>query len=220
LDTKPSARFIAALGDQHKLNALHRIDDIDAKRSGNDSRVGKTEHASSLRFADGLVAADHMDWPSLDFGECRMKRVVREMRLPYYFSCGRHRHRIRNCAYNEYDILAIDFSLHPILINGFGSATLVETFQCGRFYLIDSVSVVEPAPVKGGTHVAPSAARISEPGGNALPKDDPLDVTRFKSAAAKRMQEHRWRRRMGLQCLTVRVSDREVRHLISTGYEQ
>jgi hypothetical protein len=57
-------------------------------------------------------------------------------------------------------------------------------------------------------------------GGNALPKDDPLDVTRFKSAAAKRMQEHRWRRRMGLQCLTVRVSDREVRHLISTGYEQ
>jgi hypothetical protein len=29
---------------------------------------------------------------------------------------------------------------------------------------------------------------------------------------------HRWRRRLGLRCLTVRVSDRTVRHLISTGY--
>ena len=54
--------------------------------------------------------------------------------------------------------------------------------------------------------------------GNALPKDDPPDVTRFKSAAAKRVQAHRARARMGLRCLTVRVSDREVRHLISTGY--
>jgi len=55
-------------------------------------------------------------------------------------------------------------------------------------------------------------------GGNALPKDDPPDVTRFKSAAAKRVQAHRARARMGLRCLTVRVSDREVRHLIRTGY--
>jgi hypothetical protein len=55
-------------------------------------------------------------------------------------------------------------------------------------------------------------------GGNALPKDDPPDVTRFKAAAAKRVQAHRWRRRLGLQCLTVRVNDRPVRHLISTGY--
>jgi hypothetical protein len=55
-------------------------------------------------------------------------------------------------------------------------------------------------------------------GGNALPKDDPANVTRFKAAAAKRVQAHRWRRRMGLRCLTVRVSDRTVRHLISTGY--
>ena len=55
-------------------------------------------------------------------------------------------------------------------------------------------------------------------GGNALPKDDPPDVARFKAAAAKRLQAHRWRRRMGLRCLTVRVSDRIVRHLISTGY--
>jgi hypothetical protein len=55
-------------------------------------------------------------------------------------------------------------------------------------------------------------------GGNALPKDDPPDVTRFKAAAAKRLQEHRRRKRMGLRCLTVRVSDRIVRHLISTGY--
>ena len=55
-------------------------------------------------------------------------------------------------------------------------------------------------------------------GGNALPKDDPPDVTRFKAAAAKRLQAHRWRRRMGLRCLTVRVNDRVVRHLISTGY--
>ena len=55
-------------------------------------------------------------------------------------------------------------------------------------------------------------------GGNALPKDDPPDVTRFKAAAAKRLQAHRWRRRMALRCLTVRVNDRTVRHLIGTGY--
>ena len=55
-------------------------------------------------------------------------------------------------------------------------------------------------------------------GGNALPEDDPPDVTRFKAAAAKRVQAHRWRTRMGLRCLSVRVSDRTVRHLISTGY--
>jgi hypothetical protein len=55
-------------------------------------------------------------------------------------------------------------------------------------------------------------------GGDALPKDDPSDVTRFRSATAKRVQAHRARARMGLRCLTVRVSDRIVRHLISTGY--
>jgi hypothetical protein len=55
-------------------------------------------------------------------------------------------------------------------------------------------------------------------GGNALPKDDPANVTRFRSAAAKRLQAHRWRRRVALRCLTVRVNDRTVRHLISTGY--
>ena len=33
-------------------------------------------------------------------------------------------------------------------------------------------------------------------GGNALPKDDPSDITRFKVAAAKRLQAHRRRRRM------------------------
>jgi len=55
-------------------------------------------------------------------------------------------------------------------------------------------------------------------GGNALPKDDPPNVTRFKSPAAKRVQAHRARARMGLRCLTVRVSDREVRRLISNGY--
>jgi hypothetical protein len=54
--------------------------------------------------------------------------------------------------------------------------------------------------------------------GNPLPNRDPPDVTRFKAAAAKRVQGHRWRRRLGLRCLTVRVSDRTVRHLISTGY--
>jgi hypothetical protein len=48
-------------------------------------------------------------------------------------------------------------------------------------------------------------------GGNALPKDDPPDVTRFKSAGAKRLHAHRARARMGLRCLTVRVSDCEVR---------
>jgi hypothetical protein len=51
-----------------------------------------------------------------------------------------------------------------------------------------------------------------------LPKDDPANVTRFKAAAAKRVQAHRWRRRLGLRCLTVRVSDRTVRHMISTGH--
>jgi hypothetical protein len=54
--------------------------------------------------------------------------------------------------------------------------------------------------------------------GNALPNRDPPDVTRFKAAAAKRVQAHRRRRRMGLRCLTVRVNNRVVRHLISTGY--
>jgi hypothetical protein len=54
--------------------------------------------------------------------------------------------------------------------------------------------------------------------GNALPNDDPPDVTRFKAATAKRVQAHRARARMGLRCLTVRVTDRIVRHLISTGY--
>jgi hypothetical protein len=50
-----------------------------------------------------------------------------------------------------------------------------------------------------------------------LPKRDPPDVTRFRSATAKRVQAHRARARMGLRCLTVRVRDRVVRHLISTG---
>jgi hypothetical protein len=54
--------------------------------------------------------------------------------------------------------------------------------------------------------------------GNALPNRDPPDVTRFRSATSKRVQAHRARARMGLRCLTVRVSDRIVRHLISTGY--
>jgi hypothetical protein len=51
-----------------------------------------------------------------------------------------------------------------------------------------------------------------------VPKDGPPDETHFKVAAAKRLQAHRRRKRMGLRCLTVRVSDRTVRHLISTGY--
>jgi hypothetical protein len=55
-------------------------------------------------------------------------------------------------------------------------------------------------------------------GGNALPKDDPPDVTRFKSATAKRVQAHRARARLGFRCLTVRVDDRTVRHLIGAGY--
>jgi hypothetical protein len=63
-------------------------------------------------------------------------------------------------------------------------------------------------------HRTRDAVRTGE---NALPKDDPANVMRFKAAAVKRVQAHRWRRRMGLRCLTVRVSDRELRHLISTG---
>jgi hypothetical protein len=51
-----------------------------------------------------------------------------------------------------------------------------------------------------------------------LPKDDPANVTRYKSAAARRVQAYRRRKRIGLRCLRVRVSDRVVRHLISTGY--
>src|ERR1700732_5366289 len=54
--------------------------------------------------------------------------------------------------------------------------------------------------------------------GIALPNRDPPDVTRIKAAAAKRVRAHRARARMGLRYLTVRVSDRIVRHLISTGY--
>ncbi len=63
-----------------------------------------------------------------------------------------------------------------------------------------------------------SRGKGDAPGENALPKDDPANVTRFKSAAAKRVQAHRARVRLGLRCLTVRVSDRTVRRLISTGY--
>jgi hypothetical protein len=48
-------------------------------------------------------------------------------------------------------------------------------------------------------------------GGNALPRDDKPDVTRFRSAAARRVQAHRARARMGLRCLTVRVSKDLVR---------
>jgi anti-anti-sigma regulatory factor len=55
-------------------------------------------------------------------------------------------------------------------------------------------------------------------GGNALLKDDAANVTRIKSAAAKRLVAHRQRRRLGLRCLMVRVNDRIVRHLIGTGY--
>jgi hypothetical protein len=54
--------------------------------------------------------------------------------------------------------------------------------------------------------------------GIALPNRDPPDVTRIKPTAAKRVQAHRWRRRLGLRCLTVRVNDGTVRHLIGTGY--
>ena len=54
--------------------------------------------------------------------------------------------------------------------------------------------------------------------GNALPNRELPDVTRIKATAAKRVQAHRWRRRLGLRCLTVRVNDCVVRHLISTGY--
>jgi hypothetical protein len=53
---------------------------------------------------------------------------------------------------------------------------------------------------------------------NALPNRDPPDVTRFKAVTAERVQAHRRRRRLGLRCLTIRISDRTVRHLISTGY--
>jgi hypothetical protein len=47
-------------------------------------------------------------------------------------------------------------------------------------------------------------------GGNAMTEDGPAFVTRYKSAAAKRAQAHRWRKRLGLRCLTVRVSDRTL----------
>jgi hypothetical protein len=40
---------------------------------------------------------------------------------------------------------------------------------------------------------------------------DGNDVTRIKAAAAKRVQAHRGRARMGSRCLTVLVSDRTVR---------
>ena len=50
-------------------------------------------------------------------------------------------------------------------------------------------------------------------GGNALPKNDEPDVTRFRSAAAKRVQAHRARARMGLRRLTVRISDRQADEL-------
>jgi hypothetical protein len=53
---------------------------------------------------------------------------------------------------------------------------------------------------------------------NPLPNRGPRDVPRIKAATAKRVQAHRARARMGLRCLTVRISDRVVRHLISTGY--
>jgi len=45
-----------------------------------------------------------------------------------------------------------------------------------------------------------------------------LTAAASRTAAAKRVQAHRARARVGLRCLTVRVSDREVRSLISNGY--
>jgi hypothetical protein len=62
-----------------------------------------------------------------------------------------------------------------------------------------------------------SNERSATTDGNALPNRNPPDVTRIKAAAAKRVQAHRARARMGLRCLTVRVSDRTVRDLISAG---
>ena len=53
---------------------------------------------------------------------------------------------------------------------------------------------------------------------NASPNRETTDVTRFRSAAAKRVQAHRARARTGLRCLTVRLNDRTARHLISNGY--
>ena len=54
-------------------------------------------------------------------------------------------------------------------------------------------------------------------GGNALPRDDEPDVTRFKSPVAKRVQAHR--ARLAWAAVPDRSgSDRTVSHLISTGY--
>jgi hypothetical protein len=49
-------------------------------------------------------------------------------------------------------------------------------------------------------------------------REPPPDVLRFRSAAAKRLQAHRRRKRIGLRCLTVQVNKNLVRHLIGTGY--
>jgi len=51
---------------------------------------------------------------------------------------------------------------------------------------------------------------------NALPKDDEPDAT--VSGRRPPDASHRAGARMGLRCLSVRVSDRIVRHLIGTGY--
>ena len=40
-------------------------------------------------------------------------------------------------------------------------------------------------------HYGPEKFKLT--GGSALPEDDPPDVTRFKPAAATRVQAHRWR---------------------------
>ena len=43
-----SARLITALRYQDKLNALNRIDDIDAKGGGHDGRVWESKHCPRL----------------------------------------------------------------------------------------------------------------------------------------------------------------------------
>ena len=83
------------------------------------------------------------------------------------------------------------------------------------------LEVVAPRPKAfggGGLWASRLLRDAAAIGANASPKNDSPDVTRFRSAAAKRAQAHRPRARMGLRCLSVRVSDRQVRHLINSGY--
>jgi hypothetical protein len=79
--------------------------------------------------------------------------------------------------------------------------------------LCDLVSRSQPSPLSAPC-VADEVAAATGVGSRA----ESFVIANGSAAAARRVQAHRARARLGFRCLTVRVGDREIRHLISRGY--